>query len=149
MLNLDLIELNLAARSAPEALAEMNHALSGCPAVANEPELLRALLERHALGDTCLDQQVAIPHARTAAVDRVVVAVGRSAGGVYFNPEADRVRLIFLIGVPPGMAGEYLKTVAQIARIVRDRSLRRHLLEVSVAEDFLAYWAAGFGQLAR
>jgi len=149
VITLDRIDLGLASTAAPEALAELNRQLADCTAVTDAPLFLDELLARHALGACCLDQEIAIPHARTTAVKRLVIAVGRSQAGVHFDPKYERIRLIFLIGVPPGLAEEYLKTVAQLTRMVRDRTLRNGLLAAERVTDFEALWAGGVAQLAR
>jgi PTS system nitrogen regulatory IIA component len=99
-------------------------------------ELLGLLLERESQASTGLENGVALPHARTDAVDRIQIAFGRSDRGVDFRaPNGEPARLIFLVLAPPKDAGEYLKALARIATIVKDKDGRRRLLRVRTAAE--------------
>jgi mannitol/fructose-specific phosphotransferase system IIA component (Ntr-type) len=85
---------------------------------------------------TASGEGVAFPHARTSAVSRFFLAVGRSRKGVVFRANSPLVHLIFLIGTPPDAIAEYLGCVAWLARRVRDPQTLRDLLLVETPEAF-------------
>jgi mannitol/fructose-specific phosphotransferase system IIA component (Ntr-type) len=78
---------------------------------------------------------VAIPHARTDAVERLVLAVGRSSAGIAFDAVHPSVRLIFLIGAPRQQVGGYLQLVATISRLLRREGAREALLKADSEDE--------------
>lgn len=143
VLHPDVINLDLAARTAPEAFTELSDGLSHRDGMTDPARFLSDLLARQAMGGNCLDLEIALPHVRTPAMKRIVLAVGRSHSGVWFDPEHPAIRLIFLIGVPTGATTEYLRWVALLARALRRPGLRQGLLAAPTAEAFREVWSPG------
>ena len=142
--NPDVLALELRAASGEAAIAELHgHLGSGAGAIDDEPRFLADLLERSRLASVCIADELAMPHARTAAVDRMVLAVGRCAQPVAFDAEHPRVRLIFLIGTPKDAAGDYLKLVAGLSRRLKSAATRKALLVAPTEGEFLAVLARG------
>ena len=145
----DVINLDLAAKTADEAIVELHTQLPTSDAIIDVPQFLHALVTRQALGSNCLDHEIALPHVRTLAVSRIVLAIGRSKLGVRFDAEHPAIRLIFLIGVPAALTSEYLRWVAQLARTLRSPSLRQALLHASTPEAFNELWTLSMVQPNR
>ena len=83
-------------------------------------DALQRLKERERLKSTGIGGGIAIPHAKTAAVSRTWVALGRSPGGVPFDAEDGKpVNVVFLILGPPDSSAEHVKVLSCIARLVR------------------------------
>jgi PTS system fructose-specific IIA component/PTS system fructose-specific IIC component/PTS system nitrogen regulatory IIA component len=91
----------------------------------------------------CIAADVALPHARTAGVGRMVLAVGRAAQDVAFDPEHPGVRLVFLIGTPKAAVADYLKLVAGLSRLLKKPGVRAGLLTAKTEAEFLALLARG------
>ena len=144
----EAINLNLLATDATDALKELYAAFGQSAAITDSPRFLRELLARQALGANCLDQEVALPHVRTLAVKRIVLAVGRSRVGVAFDETHPAIRLIFLVGVPTAAASEYLRCVALLARMLRNPSLRKTFFDATTPDEFRSVWASSM-ELAR
>lgn len=100
------------------------------------------LLARERLDTTFIGNQTAVPHARTDHVSRIVIAAGRSDGGILFENGNHEVRLLFVVGTPKGMPADYLATVGALCRLVKDASVRERLLSAETAEEFVAVIAA-------
>jgi PTS system nitrogen regulatory IIA component len=91
---------------------------------------LEDVFERERLGTTGIGDGIAIPHARTDAVDQLVIALGRSARGVEFESlDGKKVKLLFLMGTPKGSVSHYLKILAQLTRLLKEGTFRDKLLE--------------------
>ncbi|MCX6951661.1 MAG: PTS sugar transporter subunit IIA [Verrucomicrobia bacterium] len=136
--NPDTVILELRAKTGEEAIRELHDALgSAAGGVSDEPALLAELLARAALASVCIAPEVALPHARTAAVGRLVLAVGRSASGIAFDAEHPAVRLVFLIGTPKDAVTDYLKLVAALSRLLRAPVVRRGLITAKTEWEFL------------
>ncbi len=128
------IQLHLRATEKDEAIREVARLLTASPSMRDLERFEAQLLEREAMASTCLGQAVALPHARTDAVSDIVVAAGRSAAGIPFG--AETVQLIFVIGTPRAMIGEYLLVVREIARLLKKPGARETMLHAENAEAF-------------
>ena len=136
--------LDLAAASREAAICGLHAQLAKSPAVKDAPQLLHDLLERAMLAPVCIAPDVALPHARTAAVERVVLGVARiAAPGVGFDPEHPQVRLVFMVGTPKQQVEEYLLAVAAITRLLKTEGVRAGLLAARTETEFRAQLARG------
>lgn len=140
----DAVLLDLKAGSRDAVLRTMHGRLAANPAVKDAELFLRDLLERVMLASVCIAPQVALPHARTLAVDRLVVAVARLAPpGVGFDIEHPAIRLVFLIGAPRQQVDAYLKLVAALSRLLRTPGTLDGLLAARTEDEFCALLARG------
>jgi PTS system nitrogen regulatory IIA component len=109
-------------------------------------EVLRVLREREELQSTGLGENVAIPHGALADLDHQVAAMILSRAPIEFDAIDGRpVHIIVAVLSPKRAAGEHLKTLARISRILRSQAFRSRLLEVASGEDALALVAAEEG----
>lgn len=132
------VSLELEAQDRAGVLAALLGSLAEAGAFPCErtAELLGLLLERESQASSGLENGVALPHARTEAVDRIQVAFGRSKRGADFRaPDGQPARLVFLVLAPPKDAGEYLRALARIAAVVKDKDGRRRLLRARTAVE--------------
>jgi mannitol/fructose-specific phosphotransferase system IIA component (Ntr-type) len=139
----DAVTLDLPSGSGENAIRFLHGKLAGLPAVKQADIFLADLLERAGVASVCIAGDVALPHARTAAVDRLVLAVGRSPGPIAFDAEHPGVRLVFLIGTPKQAVTDYLQLVAAISRLLKNEKVRTALLQASTGEEFRAILARG------
>lgn len=97
-----------------------------------------AIVEREKLCSTQLRPGVALPHARTTAVNHLVWAVGISKDGIAFeSPDAPRAHLIILVGIPPFMVRHYLRFVSRLAQWLRS-DLAQGIPELAKNENVVA-----------
>jgi mannitol/fructose-specific phosphotransferase system IIA component (Ntr-type) len=142
----DVVAPDLRASGGEEAMQSLHARLcAASPAVKDAAELLRVLLERMRLASVCIAPEIAVPHARTDAVERMVLAVGRAPEGVYFDAEHPHVRLIFLIGTPRERVGEYLQMVAILARLLKTEGVRAGLLAAKTEAELRSWLAPKVG----
>jgi mannitol/fructose-specific phosphotransferase system IIA component (Ntr-type) len=142
VIDLDCIDLEMQARDGAGAIRELHEQVCAARAVRAPALLLDDLLARHRVGSSCLDQEVALPHTRTLAVDDFVFGVGRSAHGMIFDSEHRSIRLVVLVAAPAGAVQEYLQFTVELARRLRDPQLRRQLHEAATPAEFKTIWAA-------
>ncbi len=136
--------LDLVATSRETALRALHAVLAKQPGVNDGERLLRDILERVMVAPVCIAVDVALPHARTTAVDRIVLGVARlSAPGVGFDGEHPNVRLMFMIGTPRQQVEEYLRLVAALSRLLRKPGAREELLTAPTEAEFRALLARG------
>jgi fructose-specific phosphotransferase system IIA component len=88
-------------------------------------KLIEALMAREALGSTAIGQGVAIPHAKSECVDKLVAAFGLSKKGVDFDSlDGEPAYIFFLLVAPQDSAGPHLKALARISRLLKDKYFR-------------------------
>jgi PTS system nitrogen regulatory IIA component len=129
------------------ALNEIARLLAGHPDVANFENFYDELLARDRLDTTCLGNGVALPHARTDHVKKIVLAVGRSETGIPFDANGEIVRLIFVLGTPKAKPGDYLAVVSALCKILKDPGDRATFLSATTPEAFIAAIAAAEAKL--
>ena len=102
-------------------------------------EVLGAVEEREAVLSTGIGFGVAIPHARSSAVRELTVVCGVSPVPIsYDSIDGEPVRLFFLIVGPEASAGQHVKVLSRIARLVRREDLRDQLCGAATAQEFYA-----------
>lgn len=102
--------------------------------------LHRMLKRRESHGSTGVGRGVAIPHARSLAVDRVRLAYGRHADGIGYDAiDARPVRHLFLIVAPPvELSSQYLPVLGRVAQFVKEPDVIDRLGRLTRAEEFFA-----------
>ena len=91
-------------------------------------KLIEALMAREQLGSTAIGQGVAIPHAKTDGVEKLMAAFGISKKGVNFDSlDGEPAYIFFLLLAPQDSAGPHLKALARISRILKDKYFRDKL----------------------
>jgi len=139
MLSPDMIFLDIPGKTKEEVIRELVNRITEKKAVLKNPDqFYEEVLERERLGSTGIGEGVAIPHARTDNVGKMIVVFARTRDAIDFNSDDKRpVRLLFMIAVPVRGLKSYLTTLAKISRIVRQEKVRRMLLEASSPEDVI------------
>jgi mannitol/fructose-specific phosphotransferase system IIA component (Ntr-type) len=132
------IILSLQSTKRTAALQETAKLLEADPNVANFQGFYNELLARERLDTTCLGNEVALPHARTEHVKKIVLAVGRSDAGVLFENSNQNVKLMFVLGTPKNNPTDYLILVGALCRLIKDESSRAALLAAPTPEAFIA-----------
>ncbi len=88
-------------------------------------KLVNALMERESLGSTAIGQGIAIPHAKSECVNKLVAAFGLSKKGVDFDSlDGELAYIFFLLIAPQDSAGPHLKALARISRLLKDKYFR-------------------------
>ena len=136
------IVLTVAGTKRAVALHDIARLLDGHPDVANFAGFYQELLARDRLDTTCLGNGVALPHARTEHVKKIVMAVGRCDAGIPFDDKGEIVKLIFVLGTPKSKPGDYLAIVSALCKLLRDPNDRAAMLAAPTPEAFIAAIAA-------
>jgi len=136
LLSPDQVVMPVVARDKGGVIAELTRHLAdrwGC----DYPALLGAVQEREAGGSTGIGFGVAIPHARAVGVPELSLVCGVSPSPVPFDSiDGEPVRLFFLIVGPPASAGQHVKLLGRIAKLVRREDVRRRLFDATTPHEF-------------
>ncbi len=101
--------------------------------------VLGALRAREETMSTGIGFGIAIPHASSDRVDRVVAAFGRSSTGIEFDSlDNAPVKFIVLFVVPKDQFQTHLRTLAAIAKFLNDRSVRERLGTAPGVDEILS-----------
>lgn len=115
------IRLSLTATDRDAAIRETAELLHSSPSVLEWSPLLAGLLNRApTIADRTADFAFCLPHARTDAVNTMVMSIGIAPDGVVFPDSEKPVRYIFCIGLPQALAPDYLRIVGLLSRILKD-----------------------------
>jgi CBS domain-containing protein/mannitol/fructose-specific phosphotransferase system IIA component (Ntr-type) len=118
----DLVVAPLQATGLGAALDELIDCLDRTGELGDRPALERALTGGRRFEVVGAAPDVVLPHFRTTAVERLLVALGTSPGGLdasEYGLEA-RPRVVVLVIAPPHAATLYLQAVSAIARWLRE-----------------------------
>lgn len=119
-------------RTKSEALRALASLLARSDGAARADEIERVLVEREKLQSTGVGGGVAIPH---GAIDRALPLTGAvllCSPAIPFDAiDAAPVGILFALIGPKRAAGEHLKALARVSRLLRDDGFRRRLLAAS------------------
>ncbi len=140
----DALALDLQATNGLEAVRALHASLGTANgAVLDQKQFLADIVERMGIATVCIADEIALPHARTAAVSRLVLGIGRMTSDVTFDTEHPRVRLVFLIGTPKEAVTDYLQLVAALSRLLKNAATRAALLAAPSEAGFRALLSRG------
>ena len=129
---------NLKAQDKKSVLKELVDIIVQNKQSIDKESLVRVLLEREHLGSTGIGDGVAIPHGKFSGIDEPIISFGRCLKGLDFESiDAQPVFLFFLLVAPENSAGIHLKALARIAKVLKNSSIRKILLEAESEEELL------------
>ena len=136
MLKREFVVEQLKAGNKRDALAELAGVFALGRIKVDSEAMLHVLLERERLGSTGIGDGIAIPHGKLPGLDEMVVSFGRSREGIAFEAmDGKPVHLFFLLMAPENSAGQHLKALAKISRMLKDANFRKSLLEAKMHEE--------------
>jgi len=127
----DLMILDLDVTGRDDAIDQMARRLEDDGRVSDRAAYVRAVQEREKEGGgTGMEMGVAIPHAKSSAVNRASVVFARSAQGIDFGGDADTPStLLFLIAAPAGSEDVHVTLLSRLARRLIHDSFRQRLYD--------------------
>ena len=132
------ISLDLRARTKEEALDQLMALCARSGAIAAPDEARRDVFAREQKAATIIENGVALPHARTTSVDRMVCAFGICREGVVFDATDDQpAHFLAMVLAPPSVTTEYTRLIGALARAL-DQGGRQALLAAKSSQEALA-----------
>lgn len=137
LLHPDRVRVPLHATDKPGVLKELSTLLAeraGAPV----DDVLQAVEEREAVLSTGIGLGVAVPHGKSSVVQRLEMVCGVAPKGIEFDAlDGEACQLFFLLLGPESTAGEHVKALSRIARVVRRDDVRQRLLAAATPEAFI------------
>lgn len=132
------MKVPLAAGTKDEVLQELVELVAADMAPGTAAPILAAVRDREREMTTGFGEGIAIPHGRTPVVDELGIAAGVTRAPIEYGAvDGEPVRIVFLLVGPETAAGEHVRTLARIARLVRRPDVRRALLDAPTTADFV------------
>lgn len=131
------IVLDITAPNESSALRTIVETFAGNAAVRDLPGFYEELIAREKIQSTVSGNGIAFPHARTDLVDDLVLAIGRSPGGIPFGESGQLAHLLFVIGTPKRLVRDYLVCIGALARVLRNPERREALMKATERREFL------------
>jgi len=138
LLNVNSIVPNLQAETKDGAIEELVDVLDRAGRVSDRNAVLDAVLERERAMSTGLEDGIAVPHAKTAAVDTLTAALGVRREGLDFeSADGKPTKIVFLLIAEQNNPGPHVRALAKLARLLSDPEMRAALIHAKTAEDIL------------
>jgi mannitol/fructose-specific phosphotransferase system IIA component (Ntr-type) len=137
LLTPERIRIPLVSTTKDEILSELVEVVGESTSTRNLDEILRAVREREEVLSTGIGSGVAIPHGKTAAINELALVAGVQPEGIDFEALDGRpVNLFFLLVGPEAAAGQHVKALSRISRLLRRDSFRIRLTEATTPDEF-------------
>jgi mannitol/fructose-specific phosphotransferase system IIA component (Ntr-type) len=130
------IKLPLEAATRDGVIEELIDLLDADGCLSNRQGALQAVLAREATRSTAIGSRLAFPHGKTPAVDRLVLAIGRSPEPIPFaSPDGRGVTLIALLLSPLDKTGPHIQALARLSRMLSMDMLRAKIAHAATGEE--------------
>lgn len=122
-----------------EVLQLIADTAAGLGLVTDSQALMESFMEREALGMTGMGEGLAIPHAKSACVNRVSVMVVKSKNPIEWESfDGGPVHIAIALMVPGDNADNvHLKVLSGISRKLVNQEFKKNLFEAAAPEDIL------------
>ena len=122
----DRILLHMAAKKKAEGLRELAALVEDSAEIPNFRKFLSAVFQKESRFGRGVGEGVALPHYRDEKVKAPVICMGVSEEGIDWG-EKEQVHILVLVAWPYTHEDNYLKTVAEIARLLRLAPVREKI----------------------
>ena len=138
MITKECISLNLTAKSKNDVIDELVNMLFENGKLNDPKEYKAQILKREEESSTGLEEGIAIPHAKTAAVKVPTVAIGISKDGVDFNSlDGEPSKLFFMIAAPANAKDSHIEVLSQLSTSLLDDDIREGILNAKSKEEII------------
>lgn len=132
------INLNLESKNKNAVIRELYNNLKQTNLIKDEEQGLNDIFKREDMGSTGIGKRIALPHAKTKAVDELMITFGISRNGISYNSVDDEnVNIFFMFLCPENKTREYLKVLARISRLIREEKFVNDLLKATSNQEIL------------
>ncbi|MEK5214724.1 PTS fructose transporter subunit IIABC [Psychrobacillus sp. FSL H8-0487] len=138
LLTEETIILNLNATSKQQVLEELTGQLEQAGKLVDRQAFLKDILTRENQSTTGIGEGIAIPHAKSVAVDAPAIAFGRSEHGLdYESLDGQPAHLFFMIAATEGANDDHLEALSRLATFLMDEKFRSRILAASSKQQVL------------
>ena len=137
-IKVDKINLNLESKNKSAIIKELYNNLKKTNLIKDEELGLNDIFAREEMGSTGIGRKIALPHAKTKAVDELIATFGISRNGIdYESLDNENVNIFFMFLCPEDKTQEYLKVLARISRLIRKDRFIDNLLKAGSNKEII------------
>ena len=132
------VNLELEARTKEEVFTQMTRMLYENGAIREEQPFIDELVHREAEGVTGIGEGIAIPHGRSAVVNRSVIAIGRTRADVSWETFDDKpVRCIIMFAIRDVDMSQHIMLLSHVAQLLLDKDVIDTLHHAHTVEELV------------
>ena len=137
-IKVDTINLNLESKNKSAIIKELYNNLKKTNLIKDEELGLNDIFAREEMRSTGIGRKIALPHAKTKAVDELIATFGISRNGIdYESLDNENVNIFFMFLCPEDKTQEYLKVLARISRLIRKDRFIDNLLKAGSNKEII------------
>jgi len=139
ILNEQVISTSLKGRTKEEIIKELLEILIATGQVSDANSAFEDLMEREQKMSTGIQHGVAIPHAKTKSVKKLMACIGIKKEGVDFASLDGELSKIFIMTLSPiDRVGPHVQFLAEISMVIKTQKAREAILEAKTTKEVLA-----------
>lgn len=134
--------MDMRAATKNDAITELVDLLCGAYRLKDRDTILEAVRRREETASTGVGMGLAVPHAKTDAVDRLYMAFGLHRQGIDFDcADGQPAHLFFIMISARDRTGPHIQALAKISRLIGRPEVRDGLIACTSAKEFLGFVA--------
>ncbi len=138
LLNEQMAETGIPAKTKKEVIEKLLDIACRSGKVKDRDLAARDTAAREAVASTGMENGIAIPHAKTDAVDELVACIGITAKPVGFDAIDKKPCRIFIMTLSPKrQTGPHIKFLGEIAVLLKDEQRRKRMLGAGSPTELL------------
>lgn len=132
----EVIEISEKKMTRDDAIEHLVGQLNKYDYITDMERLKADVLKREVESTTAIGMNVAIPHAKSDAVKKPIVAVMNNKQGVNWDSlDGTLPKIVFLIAVPSDSSDTHLKLLQRLSRALMDDDIRQSLIDATHTEQ--------------
>ena len=132
------VNLDLKAGTKEEVFTQMTRMLYENGVIREEQPFIDELVHREAEGVTGIGEGIAIPHGRSAVVNRSVIAIGRTRTDVSWETFDDKpVRCIIMFAIRDVDMSQHIMLLSHVAQLLLDNDVIDTLHHARTVEEIV------------
>ena len=136
ILDKNSVQVPLKAAQKSQAISQLIDLLDKQGKLNDAKAALQAVLDRESIRSTGIGQGFAIPHGKSAAVDKLVMAVGLLEQPIDFKSiDSQPVNVVVLLISPIDQTGPHIQALASISRMMTDQNIREKINQTKSQEE--------------
>jgi len=135
-INENNIILNLETEDKREIINKMTETISE-EKLLNKEKFIEDVFKREEMENTVVGFKVAIPHGKSEFINSPQIVFAKLKEEIFWGDPDEKVKYIFLLGVPVASAGEHIKILMNLSKKILDEKFREKLEMTDDKEELL------------
>ena len=103
----------------------------------NKEKFIEDVFKREEMENTVVGFKVAIPHGKSEFINSPQIVFAKLKEEIFWGDPDEKVKYIFLLGVPVASAGEHIKILMNLSKKILDEKFREKLEMTDDKEELL------------